>query len=96
MIEREAGEFICIAGERIGEGVSFQGHTVTLKLTPHSAKRLGQETIEVAATAILENCELPTAPEAEEMKPHQKSVQQVDLFGNAISAKNPDQFELLL
>ena len=64
-----ADTFMCLSGERIpttetDTSVYPFSHGVTLRLSPHSAARIGQEIITVSEAEILSDCELPTAPEA--------------------------------
>lgn len=67
ILEVGVDEFICVSGERIEtqSDPNFYpfGHAVTLRLTPESAARIGQEIITVAETEILQDCELPKATE---------------------------------
>lgn len=60
MLEISDGDFMCLSGERIETETDPIGHA-TFRLSPHSAERIGQETITVPQTAILQNCELPKA-----------------------------------
>ena len=65
MLEIGEGDFICLSGERIetesDPSVYPHGHAVTFRLSAHSAERIGQDTITVPESAILQNCELPKA-----------------------------------
>lgn len=65
MLEISEGDFMCLSGEHIetesDPSVYPYGHAVTLRLSPHSAERIGQDTITVPESAILQNCELPKA-----------------------------------
>lgn len=61
MLEIDEGDFMCLSGERIEtETDPIIGHA-TFRLSPHSAERIGQDTITVPQTAILQNAELPKA-----------------------------------
>ena len=60
---------MCLSGERIPTETTDTsiypfGHAVTLKLSPHSAARVGQEIITISEAEILSDCELPTETEA--------------------------------
>ena len=63
-----ADTFMCLSGERIPTETDTRiypfEHAVTLRLSPHSAARIGQEIITVSEAEILSDCELPTATEA--------------------------------
>lgn len=65
MLEISEGDFMCLSGERIeteGDPSVYPfGHAVTFRLSPQSAERIGQDTITVPESAILQNCELPKA-----------------------------------
>lgn len=81
-------DVICVSGERIPTETDpnfypFE-HAVTLRLCPHDAERLGEETITVSEASILQNCELPKATElpAEDTTPTKLPPKQLTLFGN--------------
>ncbi|MCG9132743.1 hypothetical protein J5I95_13780 [Candidatus Poribacteria bacterium] len=90
--------FMCLSGERIETETDtsvypFQ-HAVTLKLSADSAARIGQDTITVSESEILQNCELPKATdlpaETQQATPKGVSPKQLTLFGDT----SPDQLSL--
>ena len=61
-------EFMCLSGERVETEPTDTSiypfeHAVTLRLSPDSAARIGQEIITVSETEILQDCEIPKATE---------------------------------
>ena len=60
--------FMCLSGERIETETTDTSiypfeHAVTLRLSPDSAARVGQEVITVSEAELLQNCEIPKATE---------------------------------
>ena len=99
--------FMCLSGERIetettDTSVYPFGHGVTLRLSPDSAARVGQEIITVSETEILQDCaipmatELPTETETQDAERTQSEAdgnlpnKQLTLFGD----EAPDQLSL--
>ena len=86
-----ADTFMCLSGERIDTETDTSiypfEHAVTLKLSPDSAARIGQEVITVSESEILQDCEIPMATE-----PATKGLpnKQLTLFGDDA----PDQLSL--
>ena len=82
--------FMCLSGERIETETDTSiypfEHAVTLRLSPDSAARIGQDTITVSEAEILQNCELPKATETQATAP----PKQLALFGD----ETPDQLTL--
>lgn len=67
VLETEVNGFMVVSGERVATATDpncypFE-HAVTFRLCPRDAERLGQDTITVAESAILQDCELPKATE---------------------------------
>lgn len=60
-------EFMCLSGERIETETDTSiypfEHAVTLRLSPDSAARVGQEVITVSEAELLQDCEIPKATE---------------------------------
>ena len=89
IIEMGEDEFMCLSGERIetetDPSVYPFEHAVTLRLCARDAARIGQETITVAESAILQDCELPKATElpAAETQAAKRPTKQLTLFGDA-------------
>ena len=96
-------EFMCLSGERIeteqtDTSIYPFGHGVTLRLSPDSAARVGQEVITVSESEILQNCaipmatELPTEAEAQPETATDENLpnKQLTLFGD----EAPDQLSL--
>ena len=95
---------MCLSGERIDTAETDSsvypfGHGVTLKLSPDSAARIGQEIITVSESELLQDCELPKATElpAVETQPEPEPAittgtpnKQLTLFGD----DTPDQLTL--
>ena len=62
IIQTGRDDFMCLSGERIETDSSVE-HAVTLRLSRHSAARIGQATITVSESEILKKCEFPKATE---------------------------------
>ncbi|MCY3739963.1 MAG: hypothetical protein OXH00_02975 [Candidatus Poribacteria bacterium] len=82
-------EFMVVSGERIETQADPNfypfGHAVTFRLCQRDAGRIGQETITVAETAILTDCDLPSeAPELPAVETHtpKQLTKQLTLFGD--------------
>ena len=93
---------MCLSGERIETEATDTsiypfGHGVTLRLSPDSAARVGQEVITVSEAELLQNCEIPKATDlpAVETQPEPATNEnlpnkQLTLFGD----EAPDQLTI--
>ena len=87
IIQTGTDDFMCLSGERIDTetdaGVYPFGHAVTLRLSPDSAARVGQDTITISESEILQDCEIPKATDTEADTESQRMVTLFEVMDSA-------------
>ena len=88
IIQTGEDDFMCLSGERIDTtetdaGVYPFGHAVTLRLSPDSAARIGQDTITISESEILQDCEIPKATDTEADTESQRMVTRFEVMDSA-------------
>lgn len=94
--------FMCLSGERIDTETDTHiypfEHAVTLRLSAHSAARIGQEIITVSEAALLQDCELPKATSEASNESHYRGTTSEELPAverhTATKGKPPKQLTL--